>query len=81
MKKINSNNKVCIYLDQFVVSNLVSGSTDLWIEIKNLLEAKYEIMYAPKELNCEGLIELKESMELPVLNCCYPDNGQFCDEK
>lgn len=38
MKKIDQKNKICIYLDQFVVSNLVQETNELWKEIKELLE-------------------------------------------
>lgn len=41
MKKIDCENKLCIYLDQFVVSDLLEGQNPLWIEIKELLEFNY----------------------------------------
>lgn len=41
MKKIDENNKLCIYLDQFVISDLLEGKNPLWIEIKQLLEFNY----------------------------------------
>lgn len=41
MKKLNQKNKTCIYLDQFVVSNLVEESTEIWKDIKELLETNY----------------------------------------
>lgn len=41
MKKIDENNKLCIYLDQFVISDLLEGKNQLWIEIKQLLEFNY----------------------------------------
>jgi hypothetical protein len=49
MRKIDKKNKVCIYLDQFVVSNLVEETNELWKEIKNLLEITYqkEVIYCP----------------------------------
>jgi hypothetical protein len=46
-----------------------------------VMEAKIDIMYGPKELMCQGEIELKESIELPMQHWCFPDNKQFCDVK
>lgn len=49
MKKIDINGKVCIYLDQFVLSDLLEGKTELWREIKDLLELSYSsgLIYCP----------------------------------
>jgi hypothetical protein len=41
MKKVDSKNKVCIYLDQFVISDIIHGVNPLWVEIKELLEKNY----------------------------------------
>ncbi|WP_299183715.1 hypothetical protein [uncultured Aquimarina sp.] len=41
MKKINPENKICIYLDQFVISDIIDGTNPLWIKIKGLLELNY----------------------------------------
>ena len=41
MKKINQQNKICIYLDQFVVSNFVDETSKLWKEIKKTLEPEF----------------------------------------
>ena len=48
MKKIDNKNKICIYLDQFAVSDLIEGKTDIWRDIKILLEE----CYAKKRLYC-----------------------------
>lgn len=57
MKKINSKNKICIYLDQFVVSNLISENNNLWTEIKQLLEINHlnNKIYCP--LSVEHILE------------------------
>ena len=49
MKKIDKKYKICIYLDQFVVSNLVDKTSELWKEIKNLLEIGHQknLLYCP----------------------------------
>lgn len=49
MRKINPNSKTCIYLDQFAVSDLIDESSDLWKEIKILLEAGHRrnLLYCP----------------------------------
>ena len=41
MRKINSKNKICIYLDQFVISDIIENINPIWIEIKNLIEISY----------------------------------------
>ncbi len=41
MRKLNSNHKLCIYLDQYVVSNLIECPNSLWGDIKGILETKY----------------------------------------
>jgi len=49
MRKIDPKNKICVYLDQFVVSDLIDESTELWKEIKSLLESchRENILYCP----------------------------------
>lgn len=49
MKKIDSNNKICIYLDQFAVSDIIDEETLIWKEIKVLLEDCYKrnLVYCP----------------------------------
>jgi hypothetical protein len=49
MRKVDPKNKICIYLDQFVVSDLIDESSELWKEIKILLEALHRdnIIYCP----------------------------------
>lgn len=49
MKKVDPKNKTCIYLDQFVISDIIEGVNPLWIEIKNLLESAYNLgkIYCP----------------------------------
>ncbi|MBF4485775.1 hypothetical protein [Flavobacterium sp. CSZ] len=49
MKKIDPQNKTCIYLDQFVVSNLIDQTNDTWKEIRNMLEFNFSInlLYCP----------------------------------
>ncbi len=42
MRKLNSNDKLCIYLDQYVVSNLIECPNKLWSDIKRLLEDKHQ---------------------------------------
>ncbi len=46
-----------------------------------VMEAKIDIMYEPKELTCQGEIELSESIKLPISHWCFPDNKSFCDGK
>lgn len=57
MRKIGVNNKICIYLDQFVVSNLVSETTNIWSEIKDLLTINHSNnkIYCP--LSTEHILE------------------------
>lgn len=57
MKKIDENNKLCIYLDQFVISDLLDGRDPLWIEIKELLELNYSNgkIYCP--ISVEHILE------------------------
>jgi hypothetical protein len=31
------NNKTCIYLDQYVISNLIDSSDEIWVDLKSLL--------------------------------------------
>ncbi|MCF2221029.1 hypothetical protein H9Q08_17220 [Chryseobacterium sp. PS-8] len=49
MKKIDPKNKTCIYLDQFVISDIIEGVNPIWTEIKNLLESNYNLgkIYCP----------------------------------
>lgn len=49
MRKIDHKNKICIYLDQFVISDIIESTNPLWIEIKNLLELSYasDKIYCP----------------------------------
>jgi hypothetical protein len=44
-----------------------------------IMEAKMEMSYEPQELICQGEIELKEAINLPIRHWCFPDNGKFCD--
>ena len=46
-----------------------------------VMEAKLELMYEPKELTYQGVIELKENVVLPIPHWCFPDDEQFCDEE
>jgi len=46
-----------------------------------VMEAKIDVMYQPKELLCQGEIELKETVALPIQHWCFPDNKQFCDNE
>tara|TARA_R110002072_G_scaffold287464_5_gene453179 strand:+ start:16401 stop:17351 length:951 start_codon:yes stop_codon:yes gene_type:complete len=57
MKKINPKNKICIYLDQFVISDIIEGKNPLWAEIKELLEINYSNgkIYCP--LSTEHFLE------------------------
>ena len=64
MKKIDPKNKTCIYLDQFVVSNLISDEDDLWLEIKNLLEVSHANNKIFCPLSIEHILETaKKSLE------------------
>lgn len=49
MKKIDLKNKTCIYLDQFVLSNLIDQTNDTWKEIRTMLELNYSknLLYCP----------------------------------
>lgn len=49
MRKINSENKICIYLDQFVISNIVDETTDTWKKVKMQLEKGFVqgVLYCP----------------------------------
>lgn len=42
MRKLNPKDKLCIYLDQYVVSNLIECPTGIWSDIKKLLEEKHK---------------------------------------
>lgn len=57
MKKLNNKNKCCVYLDQFVISDIIEAKNPLWIEIKNLLELNYNkgLIYCP--LSAEHFLE------------------------
>lgn len=57
MQKINKKNKLCIYLDQFVISDILEGKNPLWLEIKNLIELSYVngLIYCP--LSMEHVLE------------------------
>ena len=41
MRKVDPKNKICIYLDQFAISDILENVNPLWIEIKKLLENSY----------------------------------------
>lgn len=41
MRKLNIKNKLCIYLDQYVVSNLISCPNSIWVTIREQLENKH----------------------------------------
>lgn len=49
MRKLDHKNKTCIYLDQFVISDIIEGANPLWIEVKIQLETAYKIgkIYCP----------------------------------
>lgn len=57
MKKLNNKNKCCVYLDQFVISDIIEAKNPLWIEIKSLLELNYNkgLIYCP--LSAEHFLE------------------------
>ncbi|MDO3695992.1 hypothetical protein QVZ41_14160 [Wenyingzhuangia sp. chi5] len=57
MKKINPQNKICIYLDQFVISDIIDGTNPLWLKIKELLEVNHSLgkLYCP--LSVEHTLE------------------------
>ncbi len=46
-----------------------------------VMEAKHEVMYEHKEVTCQGVIELKDHIEMPIRHWCFPDDRQFCSEK
>lgn len=70
MRKISQTNKICIYLDQFVVSNLISESTTSWKEIKKLLEHNYlkNNIYCPLSLE-----HIMETAKKDLLNATIHD--------
>ncbi len=41
MRKVDYKNKLCIYLDQFVISDIIESVNPYWIEIKKLIEESY----------------------------------------
>ncbi len=49
MRKITTENRVCIYLDQFVISNIVDETTDTWKKVKMQLEKGFAqgVLYCP----------------------------------
>jgi len=49
MRKVDLKNKICIYLDQFAISDIIEGVNPLWIEIKILLETAHNLgkIYCP----------------------------------
>lgn len=57
MRKLDPNNKICIYFDQFVVSDIIDGRNPLWNEIKELLELNHSQgkIYCP--LSIEHILE------------------------
>lgn len=57
LRKLNPKNKVCIYLDQFVISDIMSGKNPYWNEIKKLLEFNHSKgkIYCP--LSIEHILE------------------------
>jgi len=72
MRKIDPSNKVCVYLDQFVVSNLIEEKTELWKEIKFLLEKAHSsrLLYCP--LSPQHLLETaKKDIENAVIHHEY----------
>lgn len=72
MKKINAKNKICIYLDQFVISDIIEGKNPLWIEIKELLEDNHSKgkIYCP--LSIEHMIEtVKKDLESATNHDAY----------
>ncbi len=46
-----------------------------------VMKAKLELKYEPKELTCQGEIDLGESVELDIPHWCFPNNGQFCEKE
>lgn len=57
MKKIDKKNKLCIYLDQFVISDFLEEKSKIWIGIKELIELSFanELIYCP--LSMEHFLE------------------------
>lgn len=57
MQKIDKKNKLCIYLDQFVIGDILEGKNALWLEIKKLIELSYVkgLIYCP--LSMEHVLE------------------------
>ncbi|WP_282088654.1 hypothetical protein [Aquimarina algiphila] len=57
MRKLDPNNKICIYLDQFVISDIIDAKNPLWNEIKELLETNHfkGNIYCP--LSIEHILE------------------------
>jgi hypothetical protein len=57
LRKLDPNNKICIYLDQFVISDIIDGKNPLWNEIKEHLEIKHSKgkIYCP--LSVEHILE------------------------
>ena len=57
MKKIDESDKLCIYLDQFVISDLLEEKNPLWIEIKQLLQMNLSLgkIYCP--ISVEHILE------------------------
>jgi len=85
MKKINQQNKICIYLDQFVVSNFVDETNDLWKEIKKKLEIAHSKnkIYCP--LSTQHFLETaKKDFNNAIIHHEYfrklSDNYQFKNE-
>lgn len=85
MKKIDKKNKICIYLDQFIVSNLVEENNDLWKEIRKLLEICHinNFIYCP--LSHQHFFETaKKELNNAVIHDEYfrklSDNYFFKDE-
>jgi Asp-tRNA(Asn)/Glu-tRNA(Gln) amidotransferase C subunit len=85
MRKIDPKNKVCIYLDQFVVSNLVDETTELWKDITSLLEISYQknLIYCP--LSHQHILETaKKELKNAIIHDDYfrklSDGYLFKDE-
>lgn len=75
MKKIDCENKLCLYFDQFVVSDLLMGKNPLWIEIKELLEFNYlnGKIYCP--ISVEHILETtKKNLEDAKVHDLYCRN-------
>lgn len=85
MKKINKQNKTCVYLDQFVVSNFIDETSNLWKEIKKALEIAHSKnkIYCPLS-NQHFLETAKKDFNNAIIHHEYftklSDNYQFKNE-